>query len=398
MPGDNAKTFFRRVRSWQWIKHSVFTQYLWIWAMKVGSPPQAKTIWVIDAFAGAGDFTDSGTGETAEGSPVRAAREAKRYNDRPDKKLAGKQLRLICIERISAHYERLKERLAEFDFATVLHGEFGDLADEIASMVGNDPVLILLDPIGVKSIDAATCKKLLHRQGKTDAFVNVQFTVVHRTRGQLRADGEANPSVHGSAANAKNIDDFFGTCDWRQIATNGESSKKQEAAYLDLYFDSVVGPRFSCKHAYPVRRTYGGKPKYYLVHIADHPDADWLINNLLAAVESRLFIVSRERERPGALEGFFEAEDKIRLEGLRAQLGEAAIATLRREPGSVMTYERLCLTLRPNFFGQLKEGDYSKAIKQMLKAERLCREQKGTHPKLQPHEKISLPVDVVVPA
>lgn len=392
MSGGNAKTFFGRVRPWQWIKHSIFTQYLVVWAMKVGSPPQAKTIWVIDAFAGAGSFIDTVTGETAEGSPVRAALVGKSYNDRPDKRAAGKQLRLICIERDPDHYEALKERMSGFDFAEVLPGEFGDYAETIIEKVGLDRVLILLDPIGVKSIDAETCRKLLHRRGKTDAFVNVQFTIVHRTRGQLLPDGEPDPTVQGSAANVRNIDAFFGTDDWRKrIAINGKPAKEQEAEYLQLYFDSVVGPRFSCQHAYPVKATYDGTPKYYLVHIADHPDADWLINDLMAAVESRLYIVSRQKENPYALTGFFEEEDKLRLQGLRNELGRTALALLAREPSRSMQYERLCLALRRRFFGQLKEGDYSKAIKQLLKDDKVKREKKGTHPKLLPNEIISLP-------
>lgn len=167
-------------------------------------------------------------------------------------------------------------------------------------------------------------------------------------------DGEPNPEVQGSAANVTNIDEFFGTKAWRQIAMNGKSSKEQEAEYLELYFDSVVGPGFSCKHAYPVSATYGGKPNYYLVHIADHPDADWLINDLLASVESRLYNISCQRERPDTLTGF-------------------------------------CLALRPGFFGKLKEGDYSKAVKQLFNDGRVLREQKGARPRLLEHELISLP-------
>ena len=144
MSRGNAKTFFGRVRPWQWIKHSVFAQYLFVWAMKVGSVAQAKTIWVIDAFAGAGEFVDAVTGETADGSPIKAAHIAHDYNERADKKAAGKQMRLICIERDSDHYEALKERLAEFDFAEVLLGEFSEHAHEITRKIGHDRALILL--------------------------------------------------------------------------------------------------------------------------------------------------------------------------------------------------------------------------------------------------------------
>jgi three-Cys-motif partner protein len=392
MSKGNAKTFFRRIRPWQWVKHSIFTQYLYVWAMKVGSPPQAKTIWVIDAFAGSGSFIDEVTGEKDEGSSVKAALLGKSYNERADKQAAGKTLRLICIERVPELYEQLRERLSGFDFAEVLPGEFADHADEVIAKIGSDRALILLDPIGVKSIDAATCRKLLHRPGKTDAFVNVQFSVVHRTRGQLLANGEPEPEVQGSEANVRNIDAFFGTKAWRtRIAINGKPAKEQEQEYLQLYFDSVVGPAFSCKHAYPVSASYGGRPKYYLVHIADHPDADWLINDLLATVESRLFVVSCQRDAPGSLPGFFEEMDKQRIEDLRAELGVAVLKLLAEQPTGSMTYQAICLALRPRFFGKLKEGDYSKAIKQLYKDKKVSREQKGFRPRLLPHEVISLP-------
>lgn len=32
-----------------------------------------------------------------------------------------------------------------------------------------------------------------------------------------------------------------------------------------------------------------------------------------------------------------------------------------------MSFDKLCLTLRPDFFGKLKKGDYDKAIKQLFK-------------------------------
>jgi len=392
MSKGSAKTFFRRIRPWQWIKHSIFTQYLYVWAMKVGSAPRTKTIWVIDAFAGSGGFTDEITGEKDEGSSVKAALFCKQYNGRPDKRAAGKHVRLICIERDPENYNKLKARLSSFDFVEVLLGEFGEHADEVIALIGTDPALILLDPIGVKSIDAETCRRLLHRRGKTDAFVNVQFSVVHRTRGQLLPHGEPNPEVQGSAASVRNIDAFFGDDEWRKrIAINGKSAKEQEAEYLRLYFESVVGPGFSCKHAYPVSARYGGKPKYYLVHIADHPDADWLINDLLATVESRLYIVSAQRDHPGALAGFFEEDNKQRLLGLRRDLGAAALKLLAERPTRSASYQEICLELRPRFFGRLKEGDYSKAIKELLTERRLERQQRGVRPKLLPHEVISLP-------
>ena len=132
-----------------------------------------------------------------------------------------------------------------------------------------------------------------------------------------------------------------------------------------------------CRHAYPVSRSYGGKPKYYLVQIADHPDADWLINDLMATVEGRLFVISQERDRPGAITGFVAEEDRLRIETLRKNLGEAGLKLLASQPGETMTYEKLCLALRDQLFGKLKKTDYSKVIKQLYKEERVLREANG---------------------
>ena len=388
MTKGNAKRFFRTVRPWQWIKHTIFTQYLKVWAYKVGS--QAKTIWVIDAFAGKGEFKDEGTGETAPGSPVRAALVAKEYNEHPKKKAAGKTLRLICIERDPEHYAELCQRLKGFDFATVLSGEFGEKADEIARMIGDDPALVLLDPIGVKSIHADVCRKLLQRRGKTDAFVNVQFAIVHRAGGMLGADGEPDPANAVARGNVENIDEFFGTKEWRKIAQSGASKDEREAAYLKLYFGTVVGSRYTSKHAYPVRRTYEGPPRYFLAQIADHPDAEWLINDLLASVETRLYIQSRKREDPNMLEGFAEALDETRLESLRRDVGREVLALLRVAPGQTMRYGQLCIALRTEHFGKLKQGEYSKIVKKLYGDDQLKREKKGKRPALTDDEWITL--------
>lgn len=59
-------------------------------------------------------------------------------------------------------------------------------------------------------------------------------------------------------------------------------------------------------------------------------------------------------------------------------------------PRPTMASEPLCVRLRDAFFGQLKQGDYSKVVKQLLKDRRVTREQEGIRPKLLPDDKITL--------
>ena len=95
---------------------------------------------------------------------------------------------------MQAALNALAERMSGCsDVATVHKGGFGELAGQIAAEIGDAPALILLDPIGLKAIGASACKTLLHRAGKTDVFVIVDFTIAYRAAGQLFDDGEPDP-------------------------------------------------------------------------------------------------------------------------------------------------------------------------------------------------------------
>jgi hypothetical protein len=54
MPATHPEDFFSDYRSWGWIKHTVFSDYLRPWENKVGS--RSPEIVVVDAFAGAGTY------------------------------------------------------------------------------------------------------------------------------------------------------------------------------------------------------------------------------------------------------------------------------------------------------------------------------------------------------
>jgi three-Cys-motif partner protein len=122
-----ARRFFKKIRDWAWIKHTIYRDYLVPWAMKVGFT--APMIYVIDGFAGRGSYDDEATGEHSDGSPVIAALRARDYN----KRRPHRKMRLICIERDRENYGALAERMAGFDdVADVRHGSFGDLSEQIA--------------------------------------------------------------------------------------------------------------------------------------------------------------------------------------------------------------------------------------------------------------------------
>jgi three-Cys-motif partner protein len=356
------------------------------WAAKLGSI--ARTIFIIDLFAGAGTYKDARTGEKHDGSPVIFARLAQRYaKDHP-----GKELRVICVERNRKNADALSERVAGFgDIVTVLVGASSRHLAKICATIGNAPALILFDPIGLKPIAAETIKPLLHRKGKTDVFMVLHFKVIHRTAGMLLRTGHADPNIPGAIRAAAMLDAVFDAVRWRMIAKNPRlrTIEERERAYLDLYFEEVLESRYEWCCAYAVRGRFGAKVQYWLVHASNHLDAHLLMNDEIVKLEERLYAKTYEEADERLLEGFATEEFKAQIahdeERLKKRVLEAVAAA-----GGTMSFGHLRDLLLPEFFGRVKQGAYSRACKALVKEGRLEREA-SLRAKIELSEHLSLP-------
>jgi three-Cys-motif partner protein len=373
MPTTSPENFFAAIREWQWIKHLVLSTYLWPWSMKVGS--RALEIFVVDAFAGAGTYR-APSGETREGSPVIAARRARQYQAaRPAAKM-----RVICVERNTVNYRKLQARMAQFgDLVSTIPGDFHDHVSEILNTIGQAPAVILLDPIGLKAITANRCRELLQRAGKTDLFVIVHFGIVHRAAGQLLPDGSADPRIAAAAATTRNVDEFFGTPDWRRIALDPTLVDRidKEPAYLRLYWRSVLGGRYRFKSGYEVRAELDGPVKYWLVHASDHEDAFWLMNDAVYKVDQLL--IQQKYQRPAELPGIAESLAGTALEDVarsRAESLQRETITALEDAGGTLIFNDLKWRLTERYFGKVTQGAYSKAVRELVKARRVQREER----------------------
>lgn len=384
MPATIPSKFFARYRSWQWIKHRILDQYVTRWSRMVGS--FAPTIHVIDTFAGAGHY-DGPDGKKVEGSPIIEARACKVYNAQ----FADKQRRmdLLCIERDRRNFEKLSEALKPFgDVAKVRKGDFFTHIPEILGLIKSDPALVLFDPIGLKPITAERCRPLLARAGKTDVFVVVDFQIVHRTGGQLLPNGDPNQTYKTAPALVANIDDFFSTKEWRQIAVNPSyTPSAREHLYLGLYMRHVLGARYRFQCAYPVRARHNAPPEYWIVNASNDVRALWLMNDCIAAVDPDL--MERTLSGPDQLPGFVT----VTLEAFRAeiesQLCQAMVAAVQKAGGS-LGFGPMCVSLLNEFFGRVPESGYARLVKRLVKDNVIDREQRQAA-KLEPKEILSLP-------
>lgn len=374
-PSVNPEGFFETEREWQWIKHEIFADYANTWLTILGAYPRLH---VVDAFAGRGGF-DGADGELVDGSPVIFGQLIAGYNKR--KSTSGKQCDLFCVEKNDSNFSALSERMSRFsDFTTLREGPYEDFVSEILDSTNEDPVLLLLDPIGLKAIRTQGVRPLIHRNAKTDVFLTLHFQVVHRVMGMLDSSGQAISGKPGAAENARNLDDFFGSERWRNIPNSGHSAEHREENLISIFFQDAVGDRYEFKNSYAVRARPGSPPKYWLAHLCDNEKGHLLMNDLIVKVDHQL----RDKATGGAdmLPGLSPGDQAM------ADVVEATKELLAEHPEGIQ-FGCLRKTLLGRFFGIAKQGVYSKAVKMLVK-EGYCRRQDRPGATIPDHEVISL--------
>jgi len=373
---------FERYREWQWIKHTVFGDYVVPWSRMLGKI--SREIFVVDACAGAGTYVGP-DGEVIPGSPLIAGQAAIEYQAT----FPGRRMTVICVERDRGNFEQLTAAMHRYrSVSNLFQGDFADVHDQIRHILGGAPALVLLDPFGLKDITAERCRPLLQRLPKTDVFVVVIMTVLHRVAGQMLMNGLPNPAIPGAAKNVENITAFFGTDAWIAIALRRDLNREEkENLYIDLYFQSVLGKRYAYKSAYEVRSRYQGPIKYWLVHASSHQNAVWLMNDSIVKVDETLMF--KTYQDPGLLPGFGEASLEAYRAGTFSEL-QAAILDAIRAKGGTVTFDQLRWLLVPEKFGKVKEAAYARAVKGLVREKKLLRQQRPAA-KLELNEKLSLP-------
>lgn len=285
-------------------------------------------------------------------------------------------MRLICVERNRKNYADLVERVTGFgESVTAFSGNFARHVKPITETIGDAPALIILDPIGLKAITADACSGLLERKGKTDLFVIVDFGIVHRTRGQLLADGEPNPQVPGAEANAANIDAFYrGSRRWRCVE-EGRPVEERERDYLRIYFDDVLGDWFDYCSACPVRGSYGASPEYWIVNAASHIDAYLLMNDEIAKIDKELYLRTYgEGALPDLVDQLYQELTRKRIDAL-----ERDVLQHVQEAGPAgVGFGDIVLNALDRHFGQAEvgkwAGDYARIVRKLIDDGHLVRE------------------------
>ncbi len=222
--------------------------------MKLSSP--RRRVWIVDAFAGPGRYRDG-----QSGSPEIAMQVAEKVRAQgPD----GRLVQCVFGERGRKSVSRLHEVNSRHRSLSnlIIEDDFWDRISDVRQLVGNDPVLIFIDPFGLLGVNYSKLCELINGLGqKVDLVVNFRSPAVYRLATNYR----------------ERLDAAVGSPDW-SVQTIAETFKR------NLERDCAFLPPASLS----VKERLGGTVRSELILASRSPDAYELWNDQMILESERM--------------------------------------------------------------------------------------------------------------
>ena len=267
--------FTTHVRDGTRVKLAFVSQFIIPWSARLTSYAGQSghpTIWFVDLFAGEGilAFGEKGSPLIAASQSLSLASSASR-NSRI-------RLGVIAVEEKQSRFRRLETHAQPFrDKGVPFHTYQGDWIDHVRAILrltGSAPVLLFVDPFGLKPVPFRRLLPLLARNGPTDVIVRLHDPAVFRNAGNY-------PELITEALGTSKWNDG-----WVSESELGQRMKIARKAYLRS-ISSGLGER-GVGIAYPIRLRVGKTPHFSLLYASKRPDAVELWSEELARYELRL--------------------------------------------------------------------------------------------------------------
>lgn len=264
--GD-TRGFFERLKDYSEIKHRILGKFIRPWRSKLGFKIRGRLnakLWYVDAFAGTGKY-----GDGADGSPILGAREALAAHQ----ERRGYDLSCINVENNKSRCNQLESNTAAFRAAGVaIHNicdDFSAAVPRILDVVGiGDPILLFVDPFGIKPLVFGALETLLSREGEVDLILTFNTAALHR----LVVD---HPHL---------VTQAIGDDGWRREW----NIRGADAVLVNFEQQLIRVGRFLPIASYPVRDVTGGPAHYHLLVGSRHEDAYILSNDSVCEEDERL--------------------------------------------------------------------------------------------------------------
>lgn len=354
--------FFEEVKDASKHKLDILGKYLVPLTYKVGSRwPQ---LWVVDGFAGAGEYRPDADGVAQPGSPHIAARWAREL----ELKRRHQVLRCINVEADPKVYEKLRANLAPWkDLVEFRHGEFADHLAEILKTVGAAPAFFFLDPFGVNGIEMPLMERILARSsGTTELLIHFSDKSFKRMAGHLD-DNQKRTAVGRDVADAKiaRLDAVIGSKMWQRVwLDKTRTTDERIDAIQALYCSQLKSKGFRYAHRIPMRDGHGKRARYTLVFATNSPHGVDMMSDIAC------------RYRRGQYDEAYAGSFDLLWEESRR---DDDIGALRDEihgsgfPLGVATRKQLRHLLVDRRFGDYTTTDYAKAVRGLVTEDRIDR-------------------------
>jgi len=226
-----------------------------------------KNLLYVDAFAGRGTYTDESTGETVDGSPLRALKLIASRDD------FAARVTTVFVESDPVNFASLEGAVTAFCAANeqirepeVLRGTFAETVGEIIEEFSDRehqlaPTFLLVDPCGVEGTSFQVIKGIM-RFDSCEAFIFFNYQGVRRTAG-LESMSPVLVDLYGSTARAERL---------LEALRQGRNSYEREQTIVTHYKEAVaeeIGAPYIIAFRVECERRREGS--HYLLHVTKHP-------------------------------------------------------------------------------------------------------------------------------
>jgi|GEM_PF-3475130 len=262
----DGKDFQKNRLPWSRWKHAILIQYLKTMAAVLQS---RGTTYVVDGFAGPGRYVEDGE----DGSPLLAAKHAKSLYDEN----ANYELRCINVESESEVFENLERATEPYKpLVENFHGSFGEYVRKILALIGTQPTLFFLDPIGVKGLEWDALLPIFSRYGLNGI---TELLIRFDARSAIRLTGSDitfHPTFNAilGETNSRYWQEYLENC--------GSSGQERRDCITDAYEDKIK-TQFDYVARIPIKRS-DDFIQYYLIYTTRNLKGIQVMNDVLAGV------------------------------------------------------------------------------------------------------------------
>lgn len=358
-----SDTFFKEKKPWSKYKDFILDYYLTPYIAKVKNIK--RPILIIDCCAGPGKFEDG-----TEGSPLIITKHI------VESRKNGIDIKGLFLEKKKQYFKILCDLIMPHsDYIKVHQTDFTGYLTKIAGMAKSHTVFLYVDPYGIKELPFEELAKIYEQINKSGASVEVLMNF--NSAGFVRcglvalkmeaalADAELTeefydePITDIQGMTPQQMDEIAGGDYWKDVVLDSNLSFAEKEQKITTSYMGQMIKYYSMVCDFPIKERYHHKvPKYRLIYGTRHPDGILLMNDTMYKARERFLKSEFADDRLFDMRPLEEQKDTVNFTKKLYEI------VRQNEP---ISRKDVRLIAMQDFFCRYNFGDYSEAIKNLLK-------------------------------